>query len=1028
MSAPESAAIRLGNLKLAGEDTCLAALKSAFALDTDALERVERDAFALSAQIRELMPKRLGVETFLAEYRLSSEEGVALMCLAEALLRIPDTATIDALLDDKLGDLDWDDRLGRSASLMVNASTWGLALTGRLLEWGETNPTNALNMFRRVLGRIGQPVARQAIRTALRLMGQQFVFGESIEAALRRVSDQPAHHRFSFDMLGEAALSAADADRFAESYAQAIAALATTRRGDRPAENDGISIKLSALHPRYEEAQRARVMKELLPTLASLARSAREAALSFTIDAEEADRLVLSLDLLERLARDPALDDWDGLGLAVQAYQKRAVATIDWLDDLARDTRRRFMVRLVKGAYWDSEIKSAQERGLSDYPVFTRKPVTDLSYRAAAARILKASDRLYGQFATHNPRTVLEVLAMASSERRYEFQKLHGMGDVLYELIAERLAPDHRVRVYAPVGAHDELLPYLVRRLLENGANTSFVHQVVDESLPLERIVTDPDRLLTASGRPVPRPALLFPDRVNSTGLDLSDRAVLDALVARIKADRAAVPQSSARREPADHDVPLDSVVENDVADVADAVAHADAAFVAWSRRTAIERATILETASDLFERERVALISVIVREGGRTLPDALAEMREAIDFLRYYAARARTEFSGPMRLPGPTGERNTITLGGRGVFACISPWNFPLAIFTGQVAAALAAGNTVIAKPAEQTPLTAARAVALMHDAGVPRDALALICGEGATVGAALVGDPRIAGVAFTGSTETAKLIQRALGQVERPIVPFIAETGGINAMIVDSSALVEQVTRDVTISAFNSAGQRCSALRVLYLQREIADAVEEKLAGALAELELGDPADPATDVGPVIDDDAMRMLAQEADAMLSRGQSIGRAPVSPALKRGWYVAPVAIEVAPDDAPTREIFGPILPIVRYDADELDAVLARIRATGYALTLGIHSRITAFQRHVADALPAGNIYVNRSMIGAVVGVQPFGGSGLSGTGPKAGLPYYLHRFARETTLSENTAAIGGDLALMAKTTEGAEAT
>ena len=859
-------------------------------------------------------------------------------------------------------------------------------------------------------------------------MGQQFVFGESIEAALRRTSDQPAHYRFSFDMLGEAALSAADADRFAHAYASAIAALARVRRSEWPADNDGISIKLSALHPRYEEAQRARVMKELLPTLASLARSAREAALPFTIDAEEADRLVLSLDLFEQLARDPALAGWDGLGLAVQAYQKRAVAVIDWLDEMARDTRRRFMVRLVKGAYWDSEVKVTQERGFSDYPVFTRKPVTDLSYRAAAARILKASDRLYGQFATHNPRTVLEVLALAGAEPRYEFQKLHGMGDVLYELIAERLGPERRVRVYAPVGAHNELLPYLVRRLLENGANTSFVHQVVDETLPLERIATEPGRLLTMISRPVARPPLLFSDRVNSAGLDLSDRAVLNTLVARIGADRAAVPRSAPRHEPADRDVPLDSVAESDVADVADAVARANAAFVTWSRRSAIERATILETASDLFERERLALISLIVREGGRTLPDALAEVREAVDFLRYYAARARADFAGAMHLPGPTGERNTIALGGRGVFACISPWNFPLAIFTGQIAAALAAGNTVVAKPAEQTPLTAARAVALLHEAGVPSDALGLVCGEGAIVGGALVADPRIAGVAFTGSTETAKLIQRALAVEARPIVPFIAETGGINAMIVDSSALVEQVTRDVVVSAFNSAGQRCSALRVLYLQREIADAIEEKLAGALAELRLGDPADPATDIGPVIDADAAQILTRKAEAMLSRGRLIGRASASFGLDRGSFVAPQAIAVTLDDAPTKEIFGPILPVVRYDGDELDALFARIRATGYGLTLGIHSRITAFQRQLADALPAGNVYINRSMIGAVVGVQPFGGTGLSGTGPKAGGPFYLHRFARETTVSENTAAIGGDLALMAETTQGTAAT
>lgn len=977
--------------KLADEETVLAAL--APSLGRAALARVDREALELAAQIRALMPKRLGVETFLAEYGLSSEEGVALMCLAEALLRIPDTATIDALIGDKLGGADWDRHLGHSDSLMINASAWGLALTGRLVVWSQASAP--VDLLRRAVGRVGQPVIRRAIEAAMRLMGQQFVMGETIDAAIARTRKTPRFSH-SFDMLGEAAATEAEAARYFESYTRAIAAIAKAAEGRDPTRNHGISVKLSALHPRYEEAQRARVLAELTPRVATLARQAREAGLNFTIDAEEADRLVLSLDLFEKLARDPALAGWDGFGLAVQAYQKRAGAVVDWLVALAGETRRRFMVRLVKGAYWDSEIKWAQEKGLPDYPVFTRKPATDLHYRAVAARML-ASDRIYGQFATHSPRTALEVLELAGT-KPFEFQKLHGMGDVLYELLGEKLGDRLRVRVYAPVGEHRDLLPYLVRRLLENGANTSFVHQIADADQPLEHTVADPGSLLALPAPPVRKPPALFVDRRNSAGLDLAARPVLDEIAARVAADRG-------HREP--------TVDDDSAAAVAATIARAQAGFAAWSTKPAEGRARLLEACADAFEAHRLDLMSVVIREGGRTIPDALSELREAVDFLRYYAQRARADFAG-IPLPGPTGERNTLQLSGRGVFACISPWNFPLAIFTGQIAAALAAGNTVVAKPAEQTPLVARRAVALMHEAGMPRDALALAIGPGESVGAALVSHPAIAGIAFTGSTATAKLIQRALAKNDGPIVPLIAETGGVNAMIADSSALADQVVRDVVISAFQSAGQRCSALRVLFIQDDVADATLEKLAGAMAELRLGDPGDPATDVGPVIDAAAKRELdAYVASAkfpVIARAQ----APAS-----GNFVAPIAFAAPLDQVPRREIFGPILHVARWRRSELGRVLDLVRATGYGLTLGIHSRLESFQNQVA-ALPVGNVYVNRSMIGAVVGVQPFGGQGLSGTGPKAGGPFYLHRFARETTLSINTAAIGGDTALMAQ--------
>jgi RHH-type proline utilization regulon transcriptional repressor/proline dehydrogenase/delta 1-pyrroline-5-carboxylate dehydrogenase len=996
--------------KLAGEAEVLERLR---AVTLPPAARIDEEAQDLAAELRARTPKQVGVESFLAEFDLSTNEGVALMCLAEALLRIPDAATIDALIGDKLGTADWDKHLGHADSVLVNASAWGLALTGRFVEWTGRESGGAGDLMRRTLGRLGAPVLRRAIEAAMRIMGQQFVMGQTIEAALARAGEAGPGYRHSFDMLGEAARTQEDAERYFRSYSAAIAAIAGACKGKDPRANPGISVKLSALHPRYEPTKRGRVNAELVPKVAALALQAAEAGINFTIDAEEADRLVISLEILASLAGDKRLAGWDGLGLAVQAYQKRALGTVGWVADLARASGRRFMVRLVKGAYWDSEIKWAQEKGLADYPVFVRKAATDLSYRACAARLLEAKDLIFGQFATHNPRTALEVLALANGRTDFEFQKLHGMGDGLYDLLEKRLGERFSTRVYAPVGAHRDLLPYLVRRLLENGANTSFIHQVADADIPLARIVADPAGALAATTPSVQLPGALFADRANARGMDLADDELRGRIVARVAADRKA---ASAGRivEPANPTQPVGDVRVANAADVAAEIGAAATGFAGWSRTPVAERAAVLERAAGLFEAHDLELMSLVVREGGRTIPDALSELREAVDFLRYYAVRARHDCA-PTQLPGPTGERNTLALEGRGVFACVSPWNFPLAIFVGQIAAALAAGNTVVAKPAEQTPLTAARAVALLHAAGVPAAALRLLAG-GRETGAALIADPRIAGVAFTGSTATAKSIHRALAAKDGPIVPLIAETGGVNAMIADSSALTEQLVNDTLISAFQSAGQRCSALRVLFVQEDAADRTIEMLRGAMAELVIGDPADPATDIGPVIDASAKRMLEAYIDE--NQAHVVARAALPRGLA-GHFVAPVAIEVKLAAAPTREIFGPVLHVVRWKADELDAVLAAVAATGFGLTLGIHSRIDGFQRRIATSLPVGNVYVNRSTIGAVVGVQPFGGQGLSGTGPKAGGPHYLPRFATEKTVSINTAAVGGDVALMA---------
>jgi RHH-type proline utilization regulon transcriptional repressor/proline dehydrogenase/delta 1-pyrroline-5-carboxylate dehydrogenase len=930
---------------------------------------ITRRALRLAERVRAAPPSPLSAESFLRSYGLTTPEGVALMCVAEALLRIPDVETADALIRDKLATGQWS---------TASATDWALLLTGTIARWHDE--ADGAGVLKKLLARLGEPVVRAAVKQAMRILAGQFVLAETIEHAVKRGA-QRRPYRFSFDMLGEAARTAEDAQRYFELYRNAV---------ENVGSPDAVSIKLSALHPRFEEAKRARVFAELLPRVKELARIAAGRGVGITLDAEESERLELTLDLFDALSREVPV------GLAVQAYQKRALAVCDWLAGL----RRKMSVRLVKGAYWDGEVKRAQQLGMPDYPVFTRKAVTDLSY-VACAKALLAAPLIHPAFATHNCRTVATVLELGGD---FEFQKLFGMGDALYDaLLAER--PDVAVRIYAPVGGFTDLLPYLVRRLLENGANTSFVHQIADPGVPVEALVADPAASLPEPYAPDPRiplPRDLYPDRRNSLGLDLSRQQVLQGLQAQTLADRAAEP--------------LTPVEDTSMQELDFTLARAAGAFESWSQAPAAERAALLERAADGLEERMVELVSLVVREGGRTYADAVAEVREAADFCRYYALQARKHFSGELRLAGPAGERNALRLHARGVFACVSPWNFPLAIFTGQVAAALAAGNTVVAKPAEQTPRVAFRALEILYEAGIPTDAACCVVGPGDTIGAALVGDARIAGVAFTGSVETAKLINLSLARRSGPIVPLIAETGGVNAMIVDASALPEQVADDVVVSAFQSAGQRCSAQRILFVDEGAAPRVMRLLAGALAELKVDDPAAADTDIGPVIDATAREALLSHIRHLRMSARLIGE---SKAPADGNFVAPIAFQLPLEQLPRTEVFGPILHVCAYRRDELGTILDWLRGTGYGLTLGIHSRIQSFVDEVVRAAHVGNVYVNRSMIGAVVGVQPFGGEGLSGTGPKAGGPHYLMRFATERTVTVNTAAVGGVTELLA---------
>ncbi len=1038
---------------LADESETVRGLLPLATLNEAAAARVAARARVLVEAVRTRRLAGGGLDAFMHEYDLSSQEGVVLMCLAESLLRIPDADTADRLIQDKLAHADWRRHLGPGHSLLVNAGTWGLMLTGRIVRLETKIRHDPLTFLGHLVARSGEPVIRMALRQAMRIIAHQFVMGRDMGEALERArregerDGKGGRWRYSFDMLGEAALCQADADRYCQAYAEAIAALAGSHDAKDVFAAPGVSVKLSALHPRFEPLQRDRLLRELGPRLLMLACRARDAGIGLTIDAEEAEHLDVTLDLFDFVYAHPSLGDWEGFGLAVQAYQKRALPVIEWLAERVGKVGRRIPLRLVKGAYWDSEIKRAQEQGLSGYPVFTRKAATDVSYLACARRLLEQEQVFYPQFATHNAQTVASLLEMAGPERvkrgrHFEFQRLHGMGEALYEAL--RALPEGRhvpCRVYAPVGGYEELLPYLVRRLLENGANTSFVNRIVDERVPVEEVVMDPVVRIRSLGEGIAHPRiplpgdLYLPQRRNALGINLADRETLTSLIDEIEA-AVAMPGharplvdgdacSGVLREIRDPAAParlVGSVEEADEALATRAVSAARQAFPAWCAGPVEERAACLERVADLLEARRAAFMALVVREGGRTLPDALAELREAVDFCRYYAALARQQ-GVSLRLPGPVGERNTLTLRGRGVFACISPWNFPLAIFTGQVAAALVAGNCVIAKPASQTPLVASLVVSLFHEAGVPPGVLHFLPGDGEAVGMSLVRHPLLAGVAFTGSTATAWRINRALAARQAPIAALIAETGGQNAMIVDSSALPEQVVSDVLRSAFNSAGQRCSALRILYLQKEIAPRVMRLLEGAMAELRLGDPLQPSTDVGPLIDRPARDRIRTHLARMEHAGRLFAVAP-SPSRDDdgddagGWFLAPRAYEIETLDCLQEEVFGPVLHVVRYDADHLDAVVDAVNATGYALTLGIHSRIEATAERIIARARAGNVYVNRNMIGAVVGVQPFGGEGLSGTGPKAGGPHYLLRFASEQTCTFNTAAVGGDPTLL----------
>ncbi|WP_029584172.1 bifunctional proline dehydrogenase/L-glutamate gamma-semialdehyde dehydrogenase PutA [Bradyrhizobium sp. URHD0069] len=991
--------------------------------------RIDRTATRLVAAIRANDDRLGGVEDMLREFALSTKEGLALMVLAEALLRVPDARTADQFIEDKLGQGDFVHHETKSSAFLVNASAWALGMSARVIQPGET-PQGTLG---RLAKRLGVPAVRAATRQAMRLMGSHFVLGETIEAALARAQPNSAGSaRYSFDMLGEGARTATDAERYFNSYASAIQAIGRTA-DDRPLpDRPGISVKLSALHPRFEAVSHQRVMAELVPRLIDLARRAKSYDLNFTVDAEEADRLELSLEVIAAAFSDASLKGWDGFGLAVQAYQKRAEAVIGYTDDLARALNRRMMVRLVKGAYWDSEIKRAQERGLDDYPVFTRKAMTDLNYVACAQKLLALRPRVFPQFATHNALTVATVLELAGGESGFEFQRLHGMGEALYAQLSED-RPKLAYRTYAPVGSHRDLLAYLVRRLLENGANSSFVAIAADEAIPVATLLWRPADIVGVAANArhpniaIPRD-LFQPQRRNSRGIEFGARAALNELVAAVAAETAPITaaplingrtRAGAARQvvsPIDQTTSVGSVIEATAEQANEAIAAARAGFESWSRTPAATRAEILGRAADLLEQRRAHFMALLQREGGKTLDDALSEVREASDFCRYYAAEGRKLFGEGEALPGPTGESNVLLLRGRGVFIAISPWNFPLAIFSGQVAAALMAGNAVVAKPAEQTPLIAAEAIRLLLEAGVPASVLHLVPGDG-KIGGALVAHRDVAGVVFTGSTEVAQSINRTLAAKDGPIVPLIAETGGINAMIVDATALPEQVADDVVTSAFRSAGQRCSALRLLFVQDDVADRTIEMISGAARELRIGDPRDLATHVGPVIDTEAKQRLETHIARMKkqTRVHFAGMAP------DGNYVAPHIFELSDAGQLSEEVFGPVLHVVRYRADHLGRVLQSIERSGYGLTLGIHSRIDDTIEAVIDRLPVGNVYVNRNMIGAVVGIQPFGGHGLSGTGPKAGGPHYLTRFATEQTVTINTAAAGGNAALMSDT-------
>ncbi len=1050
-SAPDAARARMTAAYSRDETQAMDELLAQAALPPAERDLVLARATELVARVRAKASQQSAVESFMREYDLSSEEGVLLMCVAEALLRIPDKDTADKLISDKLGEANWESHVGKSDSVLVNAGTWGLMLTGKLVTLADETQRNFTGALKRLIGRAGEPVIRLAVRQAMRIMGHQFVMGRTIKEALdRAVEKENRAYRYSYDMLGEAALTQPDAERYHKAYKDAISALGARDKYKNVLDAPSISIKLSALHPRYEVAKRARAHAELTPKLLELAQLAKKNGIGLTVDAEEADRLELSLEIIAAVHADASLAGWDGYGLAVQAYQKRAPFVIDWLAEHAKKTGRRYCVRLVKGAYWDSEVKRAQEGGHAGYPVYTRKPNTDVSYLACARRLFDHGDAFYPAFATHNAHTIAAIHHLAKG-RPFEFQRLHGMGADLYAEVIGDKNMNVPCRVYAPVGSHEDLLPYLVRRLLENGANTSFVNRIVDESLPIRDLVADPIDVVRAfPSKPhprIPQPRALFEQdlfgensatsqnsssirRKNSMGVNFGNDNELKALadaVAKAPTNWNATPlvpgatltgEKQIVTDPSDRRRQIGTKQQADAATVQLALTNAVAAQPAWDRLPAASRAKILEYAADLMEQRRADFVALLVREAGKTLPAAVSEVREAADMCRYYAAMARKLMGHPESLPGPTGESNELSLHGRGVFVCISPWNFPLAIFTGQVAAALAAGNAVIAKPADQTVLIGHAAVKLLHEAGVPENVLQFVPGKGSMIGNTLLTQADVAGVCMTGSTETAWTINRTLAARNAPIAALIAETGGQNAFIADSSALPEQLVKDAIASAFDSAGQRCSAARVLFVQDDIADKVIEMLSGAMDELKVGDPGLLSTDVGPVIDEPSRKSLVDHAARMDTEATLIKQVTLSPECADGTFFAPRAYALKSLSQLTHEVFGPILHVIRWKSNELDAVIDAINATGFGLTLGIHSRIDSTIAHISQRAKVGNCYVNRNQIGAVVGVQPFGGENLSGTGPKAGGPHYLLRFITERTLTVNTTAAGGNASLL----------
>lgn len=1023
---------------LADEKTLVKKLEQQLKLSEAELAEIQLATEATIAIARQAKLKKGGVDAFMKQYDLSTIEGIVLMCLAEALLRIPDKHTADKLIEDKVLQGNWSAHLGQSDSLFVNASTWSLILTGKILKPAELTSSKLQQTLKRFLKSSSESSIRNTIGYAMKIIGKQFVMGEDIQQALQRARKREAlGYRYSYDMLGEAAMTDFDAKQYTKAYAEAITELkAHCNRSLH--DNPGISVKLSALHPRYELAQLDKVLTILYPRLRDLASQAKEANINFTIDAEESYRLEISLLLIEKLCQEPDLQGWNGLGLAVQAYQKRAPAVINWLAEASTRYNRQFMVRLVKGAYWDSEIKLAQSLGLPGYPVYTRKPYTDLAYLVCAEQLLANAKAFYPQFATHNAHTLATILTLSKRYHgEFEFQCLHGMGDALYHhIVSNKLIPQ-TCRIYAPVGTYKHLLAYLVRRLLENGANSSFVNRLTDENLPIAELAIHPQnkvKMLQAKPHPdIPLPLHLYGDtRLNAKTIDIRNSQELIRLSQQLQSQPHtswhAQPQGalfngkvggSIRQiiNPAQKTQALGQVTDTDPLQVDAIFATANKGFQAWHQTPVAHRAAILRKIAEDLETHFEVFIQIAILEAGKTLANAIAEVREAIDFCRYYAEQAEKLFSLPLNLPGPTGERNQLELQGRGVFVCISPWNFPLAIFLGQITAALVAGNVVIAKPAEQTSYIAYRAIELCHNAGVPKDVLFCLPGTGENIGAALIQHADVAGVMFTGSTQVAKLIQRTLAEKPGPIVPFIAETGGQNCMIVDSSALPEQVVRDVVTSAFDSAGQRCSALRVLYVQEDIADTVIDMLKGAMAELTVGNPQWLNTDIGPVIDAEAQQGLMTHI-AQYAKEQ-IFQTPITEETKQqGFFVAPTAIKLESISQLSKEQFGPILHIITFKAKDLAKVIEAINSTGYGLTFGIHSRIESTIKEVTSQIKAGNIYVNRNTVGAIVGSQPFGGEGLSGTGPKAGGPHYLLRLVTERTTSTDTTASGGNTSLM----------